>query len=176
MSLHEIVVDCINRASTEVFSTMMGVSLEPGEASIEATFPDANDGVLSLIGLAGPWTGTGSIGCSAALACRVCSQLLMADVQSVNEEVLDAIAELTNMIIGSVKNDLEQDLGPLGLSIPTVVYGRNFKARSTGSSEWTTLRFPWDGEVLVVRLTLAPTDQAVHARRHPISQTCDLEV
>jgi chemotaxis protein CheX len=176
MSLHETIAQCINQACLSVFSTMMGVEISPGEVALEHSTPDANDGVVSLIGLAGSWTGTGSIGCSATLACRVCSLLLMTEVQSVNEEVLDAVAELTNMIVGSVKTDLEQHLGPLGLSIPTVVYGRNFKTRSTGITDWTSLRFDWDGESLLVRVSLAPTEQTPHLRLHALPATCDLEV
>jgi chemotaxis protein CheX len=176
MSLHEIVVNSINRACAEVFSTMMGVAIAGGESSLDNATPDANDGVLSLIGLAGTWTGTGSVACSPELACRVCSHLLMTESNAVNEEVLDAVAELTNMIIGGVKTDLEQHLGPLGLSIPTVVYGRNFKTRSTGTTEWTTLRFDWDGEPLLVRLSLAPREQTAHSRLHALSHSCSVEV
>ena len=33
--------------------------------------------------------------------------MLMTESTAVNEEVLDAVAEMTNMIIGSVKTDLE---------------------------------------------------------------------
>ena len=176
MSLHRIVVDSINHACAQVFSTMMGVAMAPGEPSMDTSTPDANDGVVSLIGLAGNWTGTGSICCSVAVACRICSQLLMTDVPAVNEEVLDAVAELTNMIIGSVKTDLEEHLGPLGLSIPTVVYGRNFKTRSTGTPEWTTLRFDWDGDSFLVRLSLAPREQMGHTRLHAAPQSYSLEV
>jgi len=32
------------------------------------------------------------------------------------------------------------------LSIPTVVYGRNFMARSACQGEWTTVRFSWDDD------------------------------
>ena len=131
--------------------------------------------VSSLIGLAGSWTGTGSLCCSAPLACRLCSQLLLTDVRAVDEEVLDAIAELTNMIIGSVKNDLELRLGPLGLSIPTVVYGRNFRTRSTPAPQWTSVRFLWDGDPLLVRLSLTPSEPS--ARPHPATpHACDVEV
>ena len=176
MSLHDILVNCINHACTQVFSTMMGVALPPGEASVDTVTPDANDGVVSLIGMAGTWTGTGSIGCSAPLACRICNQLLMTEVQAVNEEVLDAVAELTNMVVGSVKTDLEQHLGPLGLSIPTVVYGRNFKMRSTKTTEWTTLRFMWEEEPLLVRISLAPSEESAYPRLQPASHTCDVDV
>ena len=41
--------------------------------------------------------------------------------------MLDAVAEVTNMIIGNVKTVLESRLGAMGLSTPTVIYGRNFQ-------------------------------------------------
>jgi len=63
------------------------------------------------------------------------------------------------MIIGSVKTDLEKQLGPLGLSIPTVVFGRNFRTKSAGSSEWIVMRFNWEGEPLHVKLCLAPNER-----------------
>ena len=159
MNLRELIVQCIRQSSANVFSTMLGTKLGEGAASFEASVPEANDGVVSFIGLAGAWAGTGSVTCSPSLACRICSLMLMTESNSVNEEVLDAVAELTNMIIGSVKTDLEQHLGQLGLSIPTVVYGRNFRTKSAGTSEWTVVRFVWEGETLEVKLCLAPNDR-----------------
>jgi len=100
----------------------------------------------------------------------------MAEFPAVNEDVLDAVAELTNMIIGGVKNDLERQLGPLGLSIPTVVFGRNFRTRSAGTAEWTVVRFPWEGEWLTVKLFLAPAEKAPHVPAHVAGHHCGLEV
>jgi chemotaxis protein CheX len=129
-----------------------------------------------LIGLAGTWTGAGSITCSPTLACRVCAQLLMTEVTAVNEEVLDAVAELTNMIIGSVKTDLEQHLGPLGLSIPTVVFGRNFKTRTMANSDWIVMPVYWDEEHLLVKLCLARNERMPHPIVHTATQACALDV
>ena len=36
----------------------------PGEVTVETDTPEANDGVVSFIGLAGSWAGTGSLSCS----------------------------------------------------------------------------------------------------------------
>ena len=85
--------------------------------------------------------------------------LMMDPPPAVDEEVLDAMAELTNMIIGNVKNELERELGPLGLSIPTVVFGRNFRARTAVSGEWSVVSFDWEGEELMVRVCLTSADQ-----------------
>ena len=57
MNHHELIVGCISQATANVFSTMLGVEIQQGEVTIENGAPDANDGVVSLIGLAGSWTG-----------------------------------------------------------------------------------------------------------------------
>jgi chemotaxis protein CheX len=100
--------------------------------------------------------------------------MLMTEATAVNEEVLDAVAELTNMIIGSVKNDLERELGPLGLSIPTVVFGKNFRTKSAGHAEWIVRRFHWDSDAFEVRICLAPSEHPVGLQPHalgPANQT-----
>ncbi len=176
MNLQDFIVESIRQSVSQVFSTMLGSELDTGKFSLETGSPEVNDGVVSFIGLSGTWAGTGSICCSPAVACRICSLMLMTESSAVDEEVLDAVAELTNMVIGGVKTELESKLGPLGLSIPTVVFGRNFRAKSAGSAEWIVVRFGWDGEILVVKMCLAPAEKASHSFAHTIGTTCPLEV
>jgi chemotaxis protein CheX len=158
---------------------MLGCELSGGEVTVEGSAAgsasEPNDGVVSFIGIAGSWAGTGSLSCSPAMACRVCAAMLMTEATAVNEDVLDAVAELTNMIIGSVKTDLEAELGPLGLSIPTVVFGRNFKTRSAATAEWIHVRFLWDGDPLMIKMCLAPSEKQ-HPVHHGGNPTCALEV
>jgi len=176
MNLHNTIVESLTRSASDVFSTMLGSELTRAEASVESSPAEPNDGVVSFIGIAGSWAGTGSLTCSPAVACRVCTAMLMTEATAVNEDVLDAVAELTNMIIGSVKTDLENELGPLGLSIPTVVFGRNFKTRSAGTVEWIHVRFLWDGEPLMIKMCLAPSEKP-HAVHHGGGNAaCTLEV
>jgi chemotaxis protein CheX len=165
--MEELVISAIRTATCEVFSTMLGAEVSPGEAFPEKRATAPVDGVVSLIGLAGPWIGTGSISCSPSLACKLSEMLLMAEFESVNDEVLDAVAELTNMIIGNVKTIVEEKLGPMALSIPTVVFGRNFTARSAGSEEWTVVPFQLPDGRLDVKLCLAPAQSIAH---HPLSR------
>ncbi|MCU1237439.1 MAG: putative chemotaxis protein CheX [Candidatus Solibacter sp.] len=175
MNLNQLIIDSITSSTTNVFSTMLGVELAGGQVKAEGPAPEPNDGVVSFIGIAGTWAGTGSLSCSPHMACRICSALLMTESVSVDEEVLDAVAELTNMIIGSVKTDLETQLGPLGLSIPTVVFGRNFKTRRAGTAEWMDVVFNWDGEDLLIKMCLAPNEKA-HAIHYVAAHTCSLEI
>jgi chemotaxis protein CheX len=175
MNLHHTIVESLIRSAGDVFSTMLGGELTGGEVTVDATASEPNDGVVSFIGIAGCWAGTGSLTCSPAMACRICAALLMTEATAVNEEVLDAVAELTNMIIGSVKTDLESQLGPLGLSIPTVVFGRNFKTRSAGTNEWIYVSFHWDEDPLLIKMCLAPSERS-HAVHHGTNPMCALEI
>jgi len=154
---NEEIVKQISNAAREVFSTMLGVDILTGEAVIEQGAPQPASGVVSLIGLAGAWVGTGSISCSAETACRISSQFLMTEYRSVNEDVLDAIAELTNMVIGSFKNTMEEQLGPMGLSIPTVIFGHNFSARTLTKNEWILVPFTCGKDRFEVHICLAPS-------------------
>ncbi len=154
---YEKLVSTISTATEEVFTMMLGIPAQSRPYRLEQGASQPLDGVISLIGFAGGWTGAGRISCSAALACRLSSALLAAEYGAVNEDVLDAMAEITNMIIGNVKSALEEELGPMGLSIPTVVFGRNYQARSSGVREWVIVPFDCDSECLEIRLGLMPS-------------------
>lgn len=157
-------------ATQDVFEMMLAQPVEAGEPYEEQGSSKSFDGIIALIGLAGSWVGAGRICCSSTLACQLSGAMLGAEFGGVNEEVLDAMAELTNMIIGNVKSALEEDFGPMGLSIPTVIFGRNYQARSLGVNEWTVVPFQCGGESLEVKLCLKPSsevgitkpDMAVH--------------
>ena len=151
----EWLVEIIRAATEDVFSKMLGVPVEPGEAYDEGDSGTQVGGVVSLIGLAGNWVGAGSLCCSAETACDLSSRLLMTESPEVDEEVLDAFGELTNIIIGNFKNGLEERLGPMGLSIPTVISGHDFRARSLSGKGWVVVPFLAAGNRLNVRICLA---------------------
>jgi CheY-specific phosphatase CheX len=151
---HDQLVSDIRQASEEVFATMLGSQLGFKEAYCDKGPAHPVDGVICLIGMAGEWTGTGSIFCSAEFACRMTSQMMMTDYAEVNAEVLDVVAEVANMILGNVKTALEKILGPMGMSIPTAIYGKNFLAKSFGGETWTVVVFDCEGQRLEVKLFL----------------------
>lgn len=131
----------ITCATTDVFSMMLGIDVQPDCPVEERNGPGPSEGVVALVGLAGPWVGTGTVSCSPEEACWLAGKMLGTDYGSVNEDVLDAVGEIANMVIGNIKTNLEEDLGPMGLSVPTVVYGRNFTTRCVGKQTWTVVKF-----------------------------------
>jgi chemotaxis protein CheX len=148
------ITEMVRAATQEVFQTMLMMDVEPCEAHVEKGTSESYDGLVALVGIAGKWTGLGSVYCTSELAMRVTSTMFMVEQTSVNLEVLDAMSELANMIIGNVKSMLETELGPLGLSIPTVIYGRNYRALSGGAKERLVVPFICGGERLDVKVCL----------------------
>ena len=166
---HEVLVNSIRAATSEVFSIMLNLEITSGEAYCEPPSSEPTDGVVALIGLAGLWVGTGIVQCGTDLACQVYAHLLAVDCATapngVDGEVLDAMAELANMIVGNVKNTLEEHLGPMGMSIPTVVFGRNFMTRGGATDPWTIVPFTCLDSPLLVKICLTPSPEPTGGRR-----------
>jgi chemotaxis protein CheX len=156
---HEMKVAIVRDAAHSVFETMLGVTLKDCEPTREENTPLHSDGVVALVGLAGEWAGTGAFRCSAEMARKVSGLMLMQEFTAVDQDVLDAVGEITNMILGNVKTTFEETLGPMGLSIPTVIYGRNFTTRSVGRSEWSVVPFELDGDSIEIQISLAQRNQ-----------------
>ena len=165
------IIELARGAAHDVFSTMLALPLTDHAAFTEAESdpPDSINGVEALVGIAGSWNGTGRICCTAGFAMRMASALLMSPFDSLNEDVLDAVAEVSNMVIGNVKTGLEDKLGPLGLSIPTVIFGRNYRTRSAGVPAWTVVPFECSGERWEIRFCLMPARRPTHAA-HPVHE------
>lgn len=152
----EEMASAISAATSEVFATMLDLEISSGEIEQDGAASSRASGVVALLGMAGEWVGNGRISCTPEFGCKMASQLLMQPYTAVNEDVLDAIGEVANMIIGNVKNALEERLGTLSLSTPTVIYGHNFEARSVGIRERVTLAFHSGDEQLQVQISISP--------------------
>ena len=157
------IVATVRAAASDVFSTMLNLPLEGKEAYDEAACdpPESCAGLAAVVGIAGAWTGTGRITCSSLFACKLAESLFMAPYDGITDDVLDAVAEVANMIIGNVKTKLEQKLGPLGLSIPTVIFGRNYTTRSIGVKTWIVIPFESAGHTMEIRFCLMPSRPSI---------------
>ena len=163
------IADAVANATREVFSTMLGLETRAGEAREDTVDAATRDGVVVLVGVAGGWSGTGLICCSTQFACQMAGAMLGTKYEAAGEEVLDAVAEVANMIIGNVKTTFEERLGPLALSIPTVIFGSNYHTRSARALRGTAVPFHCQGDVIEVRFFLVETPRYAAAR--PVLQT-----
>ena len=148
-----IAADMLFAAAQEVFTSMLSAQLTREDTKGESVAPF--DGVMSFVGLTGEWSGTGLLICDGAVACDVASRLLMTSCEGNTDEVLDAVGEVTNMVIGSLKNWLEGHLGAMNMSTPTVVYGKNISSRSARNDLTTSARCSYSGGEITFTIRLA---------------------
>lgn len=146
----------------------MMLDMEVCCTGLAAEAQPAGLGIISFIGITGEWGGSGVFCCSPAFAGTICGRMLGIEpgngTPAIDEEILDVVAEITNMTIGNVKNLLEPVTGPLAISVPTVIHGRNFEFRNTSGLRGVALGFEAAGHPFEVRISLAPMVGRVAAR------------
>lgn len=162
---HELLVASVTSSTAEVFSMMLDMEVE--YTGLISDLSSSESGLISLIGITGDWGGSGSFCCTPALATLLYSRMLGVDVtetRGIDDDVLDVVAEVANMMIGNIKNALEVVTGPLAISVPTVIHGRNFQFRNASGLRGVAMGFSGEGHIFEVRIGLAPTSDSVGAR------------
>lgn len=114
----------------EIFETMIFIDIE------ESTEPEQKvegDALLGSITFKGDIEGCLTICCNVTCARIIAANMIGMDPSEEisEEEVCDAIGEVTNMVMGSVKSRIQDNTGELQVSIPTVVLGQKL-ANSLG--------------------------------------------
>jgi CheY-specific phosphatase CheX len=120
MQPHEL-AEIIRNSTHSVFSTMLGTELSPLPA-LDDPAPFKQSEVIGFIGMAGDFAGYVSIHVSRQQATDFTARLVGVDVGEVTseEEIRDAVGELTNMLAGNVKTALST-MGMVEIALPTVV-------------------------------------------------------
>ena len=115
-------------SATEIFDTMVYLELEEAE---EPDLTTDNFDLLGSITFKGSLDGCMSVRCSSDCAKTIAANMLGIDsVDEVSEEDMsDAIGEIVNMVMGSIKARLQDHIGGFEVSIPTVASGHQIKGR-----------------------------------------------
>lgn len=151
-------------ATESTFTMMLDLPVVPGGYHLEPAIPVNFSGIVSIISFEGSSIGYGRIASSEKLACQIASAMLMTPFDSVTDEVLDAMGEMANLIIGNVKSSLEDEIGPLLLGIPTVISGGKYRTWSGGASDWIVLKMLCGDEELEIRFFIAPATKVSSSR------------
>jgi chemotaxis protein CheX len=88
--------------------------------------------ISSIIGITGETSGSIIISMPAPLACRIASNMLMEEITAINSDVMDAIGEIGNILVGDARRSLMQEGHTLNISIPTVVVGSGVRISRPG--------------------------------------------
>ena len=146
-------------ATHGVFETMLGIDLVGGLAS-ETEELEAKHEVSGIIGMSGNAAGDVVASFDRSLAIEATKALIGSEPNGVDEDVVDAIGELTNMIAGSAKGKLAQY--EMTLALPTVVYGADgYHVGFNSSITPVALAFKTDHGNLTVQYALCEKHEPV---------------
>ena len=110
----------------EVWSSMLGIEVEP----VDAPRPESDDAIAGSVGVTGATDALISMETSADGARRFASTMFgMSDEEASDDDIADAIGELTNMVGGNIKSLLPE---PSTLSLPVVARGKSPTMRVPG--------------------------------------------
>lgn len=163
--------DTINRAVQEVFKTMLGrtaiLHTTSDVANANGTpweHPVQIDGqqVVGTVGFIGDISGLIYLYLTVEFASEIAGCMLsmspteLADAG--HEVVNDAVGELTNMTVGTFKNQLADKGFPCRLTIPSILRGSNFSIEPVSSATRRIYRFSIGPSLLVVDLLMKTGD------------------
>ena len=105
---------------------------------------DPPGAITALIGLSGPVKGSTALAFPESTATEMARRLLGMD--DVEDMVDDAMAEMVNIVAGSAKSKLSEQIGdePIQLSLPTMIRGDNFCIQYPSGSTWVEVAFTSD--------------------------------
>ena len=157
--------ETITRAVQEVFKTMLGkdASLLPAESQTNGSSLALEAAhVVGTVGFIGSINGLIYLYLEAGFAREAAAAMLgMSDVEvdEAGEDVInDAIGELTNMTVGTFKNQLSDKGYPCRLTIPSILRGSNFTIEPISSATRRLYRFNVNGHRLTADLLMQPGD------------------
>jgi len=136
-------------AVEEVFEIMVGSRVKPVAQS--GLKPDG--GFTAMVGLAGALCGVLTVCCDAKTARQV-AKCMLGDTADSEEQVVDAIGEISNMIAGNFKNKLTGTDDRCMLSVPTVVSGGEYSFHSLADGGFLETVVLFEGTPIAVRLQL----------------------
>jgi chemotaxis protein CheX len=119
----EIFAEALLSGMAEVFETMMFMSVEECNEMYEVI---DGESLLSTITFKGTVEGCLGVSCNLNCAQTIARNMLGSDSGEAipEDEVVDAMGEVANMVLGAVKARLADTVGDIQVSIPTVISGR----------------------------------------------------
>jgi chemotaxis protein CheX len=105
-----------------LFDTMLDTKLTRGQPFVKDTMQPEHE-ISGIIGLTGKAKGVVVLSLSTKSALGAAGVLLGEQSESVDADVIDAVGELTNIVAGGAKAQLEQL--EMSISLPTVITGKD---------------------------------------------------
>ena len=130
-------------ATLNVLGTMASTRAQAGKPYIKKDKVARGD-VTGVIGLTGEAKGTISVSFSEKSILAIVSNMFGEGMKELNEEINDAVGELSNMISGQARKILEELGRTLHGAIPSVIMGKNHTLTHMTTSPVIAIPFSTD--------------------------------
>lgn len=137
-------------SAREVFDIMLCTRLR----SFDSPAKMDEEAFTALVGLAGSLRGVLSIRCNEQAARTMASKMLGVPVEEIDNDSWDALGEIANMIAGNFKGKLSGVGNHCMLSVPTIITGTNYEARSPAAGNSVEVIFEFENKPVWVTLEL----------------------
>jgi len=141
-------------AVTNVLATMAMVEARPGKPYLN-TKRTAKGDVTGLIGISGFAEGVISLTLDKGCILKIVSNMLGEKFDSIDDEIADAVGELTNMIAGQARTQLANVGMSFQAGTPSVIIGNNHTLNHMSSAPILSIPFTTKDGNLVVEISLA---------------------
>lgn len=135
-------VNCYLTAAQTVFKTMLNIQLNMGRPLLKTDNKSSGD-VTGVIGFAGDKKGSFAISLNKKSALNIYNALIGEKREEINEDVVDAIGEITNIISGQTRLELEKIGFTLNAGLPTVIIGKDIEINVITKAPVITLPFSY---------------------------------
>lgn len=131
-------------ATVNVLSTMAMIQPRAGRPYIKGADEGERD-IVGLIGLAGEGKrGAFAVSFSEGCICHVVSNMFGEEFTEMNDEIKDAVGEITNMVSGGARAELAQKGYNFEMAIPTIITGKNTQVDPISASPVIVIPFQTD--------------------------------
>lgn len=110
-------------AAQIVFKTMLSLDIGMGKPELKNTCVTSGD-ITGIMGLAGDKKGTIAISFREIGAKYIYKTLVGDECETINQDVVDAVGEITNIISGQARKEFEKKGLNLNAAIPMVIVGK----------------------------------------------------
>ena len=140
-------------ATMNVLETMAFVKSEAGKPYLKKDDVAKGD-VSGVIGFTGEANGTVSVTFDERSILKIVSNMFGEEVKELNDDVADAVGELTNMISGQARKELEEIGKIFHGAIPTVITGKNHQIDAVTKGPKIAIPFTTDTGSFTIEVCL----------------------
>ncbi|MGA1868774.1 MAG: chemotaxis protein CheX [bacterium] len=143
-------------ATCDVFESMLFLTAVSKGAITDENKLNYRSELSGIISFVGDLSGSVIFSLNNNAAMKVASSMLGEEITEINEEVEDAVGEITNMVAGGFKTRISNYGIDFNISIPTVIQGQNYTISHFPKSdyEYNWLPFSFDDKECRIELCL----------------------